>query len=334
MKSLFLAVALFLLVIGGAQGKSKKESKDSSPLWLTSEGLEVLYPKDVYLAQVGFSDSAEGSKAAAAGNIATYISARVESKKSATSQLKSVAGETVSTERLLISDNTVTSDERLYKVEWTVPYYDKKKKRYYCLAYINREDAFLFLRPRLESARDNFQKRFSEAMDFPSSYEKINGLNDAKLLLKDFHEVKNFLMAVAPNQLKAYESLDELENLCNSTIATLKKDLLIYITSDKKGAEALEGVVRDALEKKGFIPTSDTSAPYKAGVFLFGSKGSKEGDIIISYPTVRFTLTSGDRVLFSYEKELGKVAGYSESRVKRDMIKKAAEIISSIADFK
>ena len=52
-----------------------------------------------------------------------------------------------------------------YKIEYTNPYYYSDLGQYVCIAYINREQAFNFVRPKLEIAKNQFPLAYFNALE-------------------------------------------------------------------------------------------------------------------------------------------------------------------------
>lgn len=141
MKSVrFIAAAFVLFVLTGFCFAKEVERPDWVDDW------RKLYPDTTYVAQMGKATGKQGAneaKTVAANTIAQYIKTNVQSELNST--LKTHSGSNkkgrleTSTERDNSQSITLSVDTTLTSLEFTEPWYNKKEKTWYCVAYVERE---------------------------------------------------------------------------------------------------------------------------------------------------------------------------------------------------
>ena len=72
------------------------------------------------------------------------------------------SGKSVSEQTTVIDDVKVSSEVNLFALEYTEPYYFKKEKKWYCVAYINRADAWRQCQPQIDGAKNKSQSIISD----------------------------------------------------------------------------------------------------------------------------------------------------------------------------
>lgn len=304
---------LSLLVVQVGFSKSKKKSSKSevtAPLWTTEEGRNKLFPKAEYLTASAFGSSAEDAKSKAAAEISASIKAQVASNVQSSYAASDSDG--VSSYRKTLSQNVdVSSDNALYQLEYTVPFYSPDYGMYVCLAYINRAKAFAALNPKLDAASQHFVKAYALARDSADDFEKVLALEKAKGSLNEFYEIYDFLLALVPEQASEYSKVDKLAGDCQLQINQIKKRIQIFIDSEKCERSRVADKVSDIFTDRDFIVVKKGAYDYKVSVTV-KTEITKNGDLYITYPFVDVEVFKGASTYYSFSEKLEKCAGFDE----------------------
>ena len=112
------------------------------PKWLTE--LEKEYPSNKYLRMIGEGATLKQAESDAVAAIAQNFNVKVKVINQAIKDYNSIILEDKSETSKSYSFNQeskITSDAELLCLKYSEPYYDKKNKKHYVVAYINRKDA-------------------------------------------------------------------------------------------------------------------------------------------------------------------------------------------------
>lgn len=289
------------------------------PKWVSDQGRLELFPDSEYISQLAYGDSAEDAKAKASSNISEYIKSSV--KSSVTSNYFFTDNESGFSENKQLSEDVeVATSNNLFKVEYTNPYYYEDLGKYVCVAFINKPQAFNYVKPNLENAKNEFPSAYSKALAKDGLLEKIIAIKNAQEILSDFYEVYDFARAIKPEQSKEYEIIDSLGAESFVKIKELTSSVLINIEG-VGDVEFLEnsGVITELsnqFETLGFT----VGNPLKANcVALVEVKCSirETAQTFETYPEISVKILENDREQISYSKKLAKVAGFDKETVIR-----------------
>ena len=313
----------------------QSEKEVSSPKWITDEGRMELFPRSLYISQVDYGNTPQECKEKATASISRFIKSSVVASSNANFFYKETAsGLTQSKE--LKQNILVNSESNLYKLEYTNPYYNADRAQYACVAYINKEQAFDFVRPKLEIARTKFPPAYYAALERDSLLDTIIGIKTAQGLLPGFYEVYDFARAILPEKTKPYEDVDVLASESVLKLKTLASSVLIKI----------EGCGdTDLLEKSGVI--AELSNQFKNVGFVVGKSLQNNCLALVevtsvitetqktfeTYPELSIKILEKGAEKISYVKKLPKVAGFDrETVIRRTNLALTKEIQTSFVN--
>lgn len=198
----FSIFSLFLLSIS---------AKDKQPEWISD--YKNIFPDSDYLTQRGTGESAEKAKADATAMLARYFQMNVKANLSTT--LTSISSDTAVSETTTVIDEvTVQSDVKFFTLEYSDPWYNKKEKKWYCVAYINRKNAWIQYQPQIESSKKTFEGLLENAVAEDDLFLKMELY---KTVWKQGEEVLKKLeygRIISPSEEKQYQSLrDEISTI-------------------------------------------------------------------------------------------------------------------------
>ncbi len=321
--SFLLILGMSLLCFGCVSNNQNKEVVQENviqiPKWITDQGRLELFPSNLYISQMAYGTTAQESKEKASANISEYIkSSVVSSTTSSYLYKKSLNGVVENT--TVKEDISISTDNNLYKIEYTNPFYYSDLGQFVCVAYINKDQAFNFVKPKLETAKQNFSLGYEKALSKDSLLDKIIGIKNAQKLLVDFYEVYDFARAINPTKAKVYEELDLIANQSIVKANELARQVLIKIMSqdDTKLADDF-GVIAELsnqLSKFGFVVGNSIKYNCLALVEV-KSVINQTPRTYETYPELYIRIIENGEEKISYAKKLSKVAGFEKETVVR-----------------
>ena len=96
------------------------------------------------------------------------------------------SGTEIQEETSIINDVQVMSQVELFGLEYTEPFYFKKEKKWYCVAFINRENAWIQYKPQIEIAKNTFEGLVKKLDKESDSFTKLKSLKTAITILSFF----------------------------------------------------------------------------------------------------------------------------------------------------
>ena len=320
---IFILVVSFIF-LGCASSKiddvsEKKTIEEKEPKWISDKGRLELFPDSDFISQLAYGNSAEQAKLKAASNIAEYIKSSVVS--SVTSNYFYKENETQFSEEISLSENIeITTKNDLFKIEYTNPFYYEDLGQYVCVAFINRNEAFNFVKQKLEIGRREFPLTYSKAMSNESLMDKIIGIEKAQEFLKGFYEVYDFARAINPEKCKIYEEIDLLANDSIVNLKELSSDVLIKIEGvgdiDLLNQSGVITELENQFSTLGFVVGNSVKFNCIALVEVRSSIKSTS-TTYETYPELNIRIIEKGVEKISYSKQLAKVAGFDKDTVIR-----------------
>ena len=338
-KFLFLFIAIFCILCFGCvstgQNKSSvSEPETPSPKWVTDEGRLTLFPDSSFVSQIGYGNTAQESKEKAGASISEYIKSSVASTTTS-SYFYMESKDSFSEARKQQADINVSTDNDLYKLEYTNPYYLADLGQYVCVVFINREQAFNFVKPKLENARNQFPKAYHTALEKTSVLDKITGIKRAQEILPDFYEVYDFARAILPTKAKIYEEIDLLARESVIKLKELSGTLIRIVGLGDTDLLERSGVIAELsnqFAKNGYVVSNSTESTFVAVVEV-KAVITETRETFETYPEIYIKLIEDGTEKISYAKKLPKIAGFDkETVIRRTNIALTNEVKTSFVD--
>ena len=146
-----LLVFFFMLVCIGAFCKSKKKTEETekpkTPVWMSEEGRLSVFPSSQYLSAFAFGATPDTAQNKAAEQLSEFVK----------SHIKSSVNYSLSNDDYSVSqDSTVETDNLMYSIEYTTPYYSDYHGMYCVVAFVERTKVFNYVKPKLDAAAKTF----------------------------------------------------------------------------------------------------------------------------------------------------------------------------------
>lgn len=324
MKKLLIIFILVSSAFGFCFAKSKNQKKSletekSVPKWITDQGRLTLFPDSDFISQLAYGNTAQDSKENASANISEYIKSSVESSTSSNYFYKKSSGKVIEN-REVKEDIKISTNNNLFKIEYTNPYYYEDLGQYVCVAFINKNQAFDFVKPKLDIGKNTFLQSYATALKKDSILESVIGIYNAHKNLYDFYEVYDFARAINPKKSEVYEQVDALakESLLKLKELSSKVSVRIEGVGNKKLIDDSGIIVElsEQFEELDFVVVSSFDAIYVATVEI-KSTIKKTAKTFESYPEMIIKILENGEEKISYSKKLSKVAGFDSETVSR-----------------
>ena len=144
-KTLIVFILSFVSTVCFAKPKSVE------PDWF--KNYRTVFPNAQYLAQRGSGTTAEDAKTDAASQLARYFQSTVSANLS-TTMSSITTGSSIQEETRVIDEVNVTSEVEFIGLEFTESYYYKSEKKWYAVAYMIRDDAWVQYKPKIEAEKN------------------------------------------------------------------------------------------------------------------------------------------------------------------------------------
>lgn len=288
---------------------------ESIPNWVLNHRAAI--PESEYIAQLGTGGSADAARADATEAVARYFQTSVSASLSAEGAMA-------------VDEVKVSSEVSLFALEYTEPYYYKKAKKWYCLAFIRRHDAWARYKPRIELAKDVFLRLYESAEAEADPFLRLSRLKTAQGAVSDMLERLEYGRTISPQNEAAYLSVRDKVARIPVLSETARKECTVFVSARGDHNRAMEQAVSNALAKSGFTVTGTAGgAKYTASVDV--DDNASGSDPVAIMPTVSLKIMGkGGNAIYSYEAAASeKTMAYTIENAKKRVYPKLAQEVES-----
>ena len=300
----------------------------SEPEWF--KNYRSVFPNSEYLAQKGSGTTAEDAKTDAASQLARYFQSTVSANLS-TTMSSITTGSSIQEETRVIDEVNVKSEVEFIGLEFTESYYYKSEKKWYAVAYMIREDAWIQYKPKIEAEKTKFYSFLKKAESEDDSFTKVSLYKSAWKVSGDLMEKLEYGRIINPNEEEKYSADRTAIAELPAKIEKEQKNLTIFVNLKGDYGNIMETAIKTALEKGGFIVGS--SGNYTADVIV-SSNPNGENPVTIMPAIIVSIKSSEEKAVFSYEaKMMEKTVAYSLENAQKKAFPKLAEKINQGIKF-
>ena len=310
-------------------------SNSIQPDWV--DNWRNIYSDEIYIAQLGKAYGKKNSSEAknvAANNVAQYIQTTIQSQTQSQSKFSTQSTEkgTLFTfiEKNNSQDITLSVDLALTSFEFTEPWYNKKEKVWYCVAYAQREKVWLQYQPKIQAVRDRLFAFYSAAEESDDPLYRMLVYMQAQNYETDFFTAYSFAQILSVPLTQKYYQKDAEEiskTAAKSQEEKNKCTFIIRVNNDTQ--DIVYQRINDVLSKEGFVVKNDSeTALYTVDVILNYSD-NPSGDLHVLHPSVELSITGKTRPIFSYAKQALSISGLNEQVVKAKASRAIADEIGN-----
>ena len=312
----FLCAALLcVMAVGGSQ---RAFAADAKPDWV--DGWRAIYPDGEYIAQLG---KAQGKKASAesktnaANTVAQYLQTTVQSEvntsTSFTSQSRANGTLATSTRKENSQNVTLSVDLTLSSLEFTEPWYNKKEKAWYCVAYVSRQKAWEQYRPTLQAARDKLFAFYTAAEKTEEPLYRMRYYAQSLEYEEPFFEAYSFARLFSvPLTEEHYGADSAFVSGVRAKSAEEKSRCTFSLAVSGDVQDIVYQKLKDALSGEGYtVRNAGEEAVYTVSVAV-QLADNPTGGLHVIRPAVELSVDGKTAAVFSYAKQTANASGLNE----------------------
>lgn len=281
------------------------------PSWVKKPEKE--FPSSVFIRALGEGDSAKAAQSAAIAEISLFFDTKTEVVTEAVKGIQLVSGNGGLEKRnsqSIAQVAEISSCAEFFGAQFTDSYFDKKKKKHFVLAYLNRNDAALLYKSRISALMGAVASYRAEAFSCGEPFVAERALSKAVVLAPAAERYIHAETTIIPADTKTYaESLGILSSL-PAECSAMKKNVSFSVSVSGDGAEkfpSISTVVSSVAAKKGYVSSASGSALYDIVVEVSASEENFEiGPFVRPSLDISIRNKSGAGV-YSYSKQFPRV---------------------------
>ncbi|MDR2509517.1 MAG: hypothetical protein LBC77_02605 [Spirochaetaceae bacterium] len=288
----FLLLNLFILAFPGVLGAQKP------PDWYLDK--DKVYPPERFLSAAGEGKSRAAAEASAAGRLSFFFNAKtsVSSASKSESALSRAGKREESTQNAqVLEEARVESSEELIGLRFTTPYYNKSRKLWTALAYIDRREAREICGAKIRADAAAAEAFYREAQKEGDALRAYALYNKALPLTERSEEYIRLAQVLEP-EAGGWTAEQELFQTIRGKAKAARGKLSFYVTAkgDRRGRvrRHLERVLTDAQYPVG---TENSRYTVRLHIELYEEK---RGEYFFASAGLRVWVERGKERVFSY----------------------------------
>ncbi len=307
------------------------------PLWYLD--LDSAYPRDKYLSGSGSGLSVDEAKAAALASMTAFLKSDVQTNTVAESEMAENAGEVTRSQNIKRTV-TVSSDVTVSGVEYTAPYFEKKKKLYHAACYIERAKLYdqndQMLRKFKKEISLNLENA-SQALDEKNPIEAYVSFaeadNKASLFLRSYYV--NLTLDSKTTKARYSDFADTLYGIGTAKEKALKSSAIFIKVEGDAGNSVLNAVTSYVKQNGISVSKSAAGAPYVMECVIEKNLSGGGDDVYCAYPEITINLKCGPDVLLEYSgSSQKKILSFDMAKIDRQCASKCIEMLNEGFDEK
>lgn len=222
--------------------------KAAMPEW--GQNYRTVFPASEYLAQRGSGDTAEKSKTDATAALSRYFKTSVNANLSTT--MTSATSENSAEEKTLVVDDVnVQSEVELFALEYTEPFYYKAEKKWYCVVYMNRNDAWQQYKPQIEIKKNIFSSLYKNLENESDYFSKAGMCGRVWQSATELLEKLEYGRIINPNEEASYQAERDKISKVPVIFEESRQNCSIYIQTENDYDRLAESSVSSAFSDCG-----------------------------------------------------------------------------------
>lgn len=281
----------------------------SVPQWV--HNYRKVYPNSEYLVQRGKGDTAEKSVTDAMAALSRYFQTTVNSNLSAT--MTSVTADNYIEEKtVVIDDVNVQSQVEFFGLEYTEPYYYEPEQKWYCVVYVNREDAWQQHKPQIDIKKNSFIGLYKNIEKENDSFTKLGLCKKAWNTGTELLEKLEYGRILSPEKEAAYETERNLFSNIPALFEEARQNCSVYLDISTDYNRTISTALSKSLSECGFsVVKTGAEANYTAEVFIEENIAGSDPLYIMPSLNLKIVSKSGKTVYSQEERAAEKSIGYT-----------------------
>ena len=285
-----------------------------APLWY--ENIEMVYPDEKYIAQIGYGKDKNTAAIDALDSIARFFSTTMSTNVKAKTMLRSESQNT-DIKRELEVTTLVQSQIKLFAVEYSKPYFDKKIKQTVIVVYIDREKAWQIYEAKIKKSAISFFQQYQNAFMQTDKLKKYFLLSKAKPLSNDFLIAYEFALLLYPSKCRTfYGDLNDKANLLDVSMNELKMECSMTVVVKNDSSSMIQRKISSLLSETGFV-IQKQNGTYQVLVNCacdVTEEKNSYGRTFTSYPSIEVIINNDEKTIFSYVKTCKKTVAFERQK--------------------
>lgn len=277
-------------------------AKDEIPIWF--KDFRSIYPDSEYIAQRGIGDSPEKAKTDATGALGRFFQTNVDSSIK-TSMVSETSDSKINVISSVIDEVKIDSKVEFIGLEFTEPYYSKKEKKWYCVAFINRHKAWKQFLPQIEECKHSFESQLEVAEKEAELLTKLSIYKDVWNKGRNLNEKLEYGRILLPSEESKYESYREMLAEIPVRFRDIQKQCSVYLEINDDYGRMIISAISTAFVNNGFqVAKQKNDSKYIVEISI---NDNSSGDNPVSIlPEVNISVLSNNEknnvFLYSYDK--------------------------------
>lgn len=296
-----------------------------SPKWFTDKN--SVYPSNKYISAMGEGKSKELSKENAITEISRYLKSEVQVVVQTQSKSE-LTNDKYKSSKTIEESVTINSSIVLGGLEYTQPYYVKKERKWYCVAYVEREKIWELYRPTIQSARNKFISFYDMAENSEEPFNKMLIYMKTKEYADDFKSDYSFARILSkPLTDTAYSDDFEKASSLSAKIVSERNKCTFSINVENDEKNIIYQCIKNEFSGTGYtVRNSGDAALYSVQVNVY-LEDTILNSIHVIQPSVELSVEGKTTSIFSYAKQLPNVSGINEDIVKQKAVRALSDEI-------
>ncbi len=301
MRKIFLFINLLVLFVGLCFA--------GEPTWLKKPEKE--YPKSKFLMAIGVAQTPKQAQDDALQEISLFLNAKIEVATTVLKESKSFidGDKTLFADKVSIHQiSNISSNADLFCVNFTESYYDKKKKNYSVLAYINKQDAVTVYHQRILSLIDSVDsyKKYADTENEP--FLAAGALQKARILSELAKTYIQTIGTIFPGEDSKYSEQLSVIKKVQEDLESYKNIMIFDFAFPDEKLRSISDKLASILEENGYR-CSQKNASYKVCLnYDFIEENYDAGPFVRPNGQIEIKNADGKSV-YSYSKAYGRFGG-------------------------
>ncbi len=224
-------------------------AKDEIPIWF--KDFRLIYPDSEYIAQRGIGDSPEKAKTDATGALGRFFQTNVDSSIK-TSMVSETSDSKINVISSVIDEIKIDSKVEFIGLEFTEPYYSKKEKKWYCVAFINRHNAWKQFLPQIEECKHSFESQLEVAEKEAELITKLSIYKEVWNKGRELNKKLEYGRILMPLEESKYESYREMVAEIPVRFRDIQKQCSVYLEINDDYGKKIISAISTAFVNNGF----------------------------------------------------------------------------------
>lgn len=301
-----------------------------APSWLHNKN--KVYPADKFISAIGEGSSEQKARAEAAAAISQYFDTKINVFTTAAEKFESVqvsGGTKTAGTQSLDQIIKISSSAEFFCLNYTAPYYDKKRDTFHVLAYINKQDAAKIYKSRIQVLSDSMDTFRAAAKKASEPFNSVLYMQKAIALSVLADQYIRAETTIVPSDAAGFESRLAIIKQLPLELDKYKKHSSFSVKLKGSKAEkfkSLTSVVSNILEKRGYI-YKDSNAHYAILIDIDADELMYEIGPFVK-PSLKISVNSAsDTPLYSYSQTYSRTNGktmdiayhMANAKIKKDL---------------